>query len=560
METKKKSKKSVIIAVVVVLLVAFGAYFAYAFFDVFKSNKTIYLEAEAKEMNNLSKKVEEYNKQYNEYIAPYLEGAVEQKMEISNLNIDMEVPDPQVQKVMDLLKDSKLIMESKMDDTNKKNYVKVNFNVKNSNLIGAEFFYDAEKLAFGAPALYNKYGYFNWKDKAVIKQKYDMDIPDKIPSQKEYVELIQIPSKELKPIIREYAKLYADSIKDEQVSVKKGATFEENGVKLAAREITVTFTPEQYKQLMKNIVEKISKDEKLQDLLYPRYQKLVELTGSGRSEEDLPKLSKEEFKKKFAEFKEETDRSLNKADFGDGVKMIVYVDRNDNILSRTIEFNNKNAGQKDVLKLASFQDNEKQDRVVFNVSSTKSGDRESIFTITYVNKKDGDNSKGNVKLNVTEKMGNTPMSDFKADADFTLAKDGNKENQDVNIKLYVNGNNTDPIALAWKGATTENDKDKTRAADYKVEINLPKNDPTMPPTMPKKIGFTIKNDEKFDVGEVKLPALGVQNSINLATLTDQQMMQIQQEIQSSVGQYVMKNMQLFQQLGIMPPGAGNMVQ
>jgi hypothetical protein len=77
--------------------------------------------------------------------------------------------------------------------------------------------------------------------------------------------------------------------------------------------------------------------------------------------------------------------------------------------------------------------------------------------------------------------------------------------------------------------------------------------------MPKKISLDMKSNEKFNVAGVKLPELNAQNSINLATMTDQQMMQIQQEIQQGSMQFMMKNMALFQQLGIIPADAGMMM-
>ncbi|WP_286886485.1 DUF6583 family protein [Aneurinibacillus sp. UBA3580] len=551
-----RGKMPLILVLVVLLVAAGGLYSAYAFFDVFKSNKTVYLEAEAKEMQNFSEMIEEYNQKYNEYAKPYLEGAVEQKIELSNLTVDMQTTDPQEAKIMEIVKDAKVVVESKMDDKNKKNFLKADVNIKNNNVIGVEFFYDAEKLGFGVPALYNKYGYFNWKDKAVIEQKYGIPgIPESIPSQKEYLDLIQIPKEELQPIMREYAMLYADSIQNDQVSVKKNATFEEAGVKMDAKEITVTFTPEQYKQLMKKMADKISKDQKLQDLLYPRYQKLAELTASG-SPEDLPKLSKEEFKKKFAEFKEEADRSIDNGEYGDGIKMIVYADKEDNILSRTIEMNDTKSGDKNTLKLVSFQDKENKDHVVFDVNTKKSDNMEEKVNIAYVNKKEGENCKGNVKFTIVDKTGSSTLTDVVAEADFAMTKEGNKQNQDVKVKINDNeSGQSEPIVLSWKGTVTNNDKDKMRIADYKVEMSGPQDDPTMP----KKISLDMKSNEKFNVAGVKLPELNAQNSINLATMTDQQMMQIQQEIQQGSMQFMMKNIALFQQLGIIPADAGMMM-
>lgn len=539
-----KSKLPVIIVLAIVLVAAVGLYSAYAFFDVFKSNKTIYLETEAKEMQNFSKVLDDYEKTFNEYAKPYLEGGMEQKMEISNVMLDMQPSDPQMAKILEVVKNAKIVSESKVDDKNNKNYAKIDVNIKNNNVIGAEFFYDNEKVGFGVPVIYNKYGYFNWKDKAVIEQKYGMTgIPERIPTTKEYIELFKLPREELEPIMAEYAKLYADSIQDKQVIVNKNVTFEEQGVKIDAKQITVTFTAEEYKQLMKKMADKISKDEKLQDLLYPRYEKLAELSASGASE-DLPKLTKEEFKKKFADFKKDADRSIDEQNTKEGLKMIVLADKQDNILSRTIETENKESGKKAAMKLVSFEDNEGKSHVVFDVAGN---DNENV-NIAYVNKKEGDNNKGNVKFTFKESG-----SDVVMDAAFTTTKEGGKQTQDVKVNMKDNQDASfPPIALTWKGTTTDNDKDKTRKAEYKFELVGPQDDPSMP----KKITFDVKSDEKFNLDTIKLPELNAQNSVNMATVTDEQMMQIQQEIQNGGMQFMMKNMALFQELGIIPPNAG----
>ncbi|NME99439.1 DUF6583 family protein [Aneurinibacillus aneurinilyticus] len=551
-----KGKMPIILAVIAVLVIGGGLYTAYAFFDVFKSNKTIYLEAEAQEMQNFSKVMEEYEKNYNKYAQPYLEGGVEQKVEISNLVLDMPTADPQMAKAMEILKDAKLVTETKADGKNNKNYSKTNLNIKNNNVVGVELFYDAEKVGLGVPVVYNKYGYFNWKDKGVMEQRYGLTgLPERVPSSKDYMELAKVPREELRPIIAEYAKLYADSIQDKQVIVNKKATFEEQGVKLDAKEITVTFTPEEHKQLLKKFVDKISKDTKLQDLLYPRYQKLAEMSATGTSQ-DMPKLTKEEFTKKFTKFKEDADRSIDKGEVGEGMKMVIYADKNRNILSRTIETTDKKTGEKAVFKLASFQDKENKDHVVFDVTTDRSGDTGKV-NIVYVNKKEGENQKGSVKFSTTDKMGETTKSDFTADATFAITKEGNKQNQDVKVDFKDNQQaQAAPFTLIWKGTVTDNDKDKARTSDYKIEFTGPQNDPSMP----KKISFAMKSDEKFNVANIKLPELNAQNSINMATVTDQELMQVQQEIRNGGMQFMMKNMQLFQQLGLIPTDAGPMMQ
>ncbi|WCN37992.1 DUF6583 family protein [Aneurinibacillus uraniidurans] len=506
MEAKKK--KALGIGVAAAVLVAGGSYVAYAKFDMFKSPRMMYLEAEAQNMSEVSKKIDKVSKEYNEVVDASVKGTTSQDIEISNLILDMAAPDPQVQKVLDLAKDSKIVIHSDADGANDKGTGKVDLFINKSNLIGAEFFYDKEKLGFGVPAIYNKYGYYNYKDKALVEQKFgQVGLPDRMPSNKDYLDILRIPNEELKPILADYAKLYAESIQDKQVTVKKGATFEADGVKKSGKELTVTFTADEYKQLMKKLVDKVSKDEKLQDLLYVRYDKLVELTKQNAPNESIKKMTKEEFKQKFAEFKKETDLDIDKADVGSGVKMVVFADSDDHILRRTITKEGKS----------------KDENVVITIDNYKNKEGREHSSFEFAGK---DEQGEDVKMNIVSL---TKEEGGKTDRDLTFS-----------VKAEENGRPID-MTLSVKGATTKNDKDKSKIGDMKVELAMDKNDPTMP----KKLTFNVKSTQKLS-GEVKIPALSAGNSVNLATVTDADLMKIQQEIQLGAQQFMIKNMQLFQ--------------
>ncbi|BAU26395.1 hypothetical protein DFP93_11451 [Aneurinibacillus soli] len=513
MEANKKTK-ALGVGVAAAVLVAGGAYVAYAKFDLFKSPRMMYLEAEAQSMSEVSKKLDKASKEYNEAIDASVKGTTSQDIEISNLILDMAMPDPQIQKALDLAKDSKIVISSSADGPNNKGAGKLDIFINKSNLVGAEFFYDKEKLGFGVPAIYNKYGYYNYKDKAIVEQRFgQMGLPDHVPNNKEYMEVFRIPNEELKPILADYAKLYAESIKDQQVTVKKGATLEADGVKQSGKELTVTFTAEEYKQLMKKFTDKISKDEKLQDLLYARYDKLVELMKQNAPDESIPKLTKEEFKKKFSEFKTEADREIDKKDAGSGVKMVVFVDSDDHILRRTITTDNKSKDKNVIITIDSYENKDGRDRNSFEFV--------------------GKDAKGeDIKINITNLM---KEESSKKDQEFTVWAKGKENGRPSGMTLSV------------KGTTTKNDKDKSTTEDAKVELAMDMNDPTIP----KKLTFNMKSTQKLN-GEVKIPALDAGNSVNLAIVTDADLMKIQQEIQLGGQQFMIKNMQLFQQLGLMP--------
>jgi hypothetical protein len=69
--------------------------------------------------------------------------------------------------------------------------------------------------------------------------------------------------------------------------------------------------------------------------------------------------------------------------------------------------------------------------------------------------------------------------------------------------------------------------------------------------MPISVGFHLSGTEEL-ISEVKLPDLTPSNSINVGTMTDSEMMQVQQEVMLSAQQFMLTNMHLFQELGLMP--------
>lgn len=513
MEAKNKTKV-LGIGVATAVLVAGGAYAAYAKFDLFKSPRMMYLEAEAKNMSKFSQKVDKLSKEYNEAVDASVNGVTSQDIEVSNLALDMTVPDPNVQKALDIAKDSKIVIHSEADGKNEKGAGKIDFLINKSNVIGAEFFYDKEKLGFGVPAIYNKYGYYNFKDKALVEQKFGTTgLPDRALGNQEYMELLRIPSEELKPILAEYAKLYAESIQDKQVTVKKGATFEADGVKTSGKELTVTFTPEEYKQLMKKLTDKISKDDKLHELLYARYEKFIELAKQSAPDESITKLTKEEFKKEFVDFKTETDQSLDQADLGNGVKMVVFADGDDNILRRTIMLGDQAKNESAVITMDSYENKDGREHTSFELAGKDDAGEEFKLSLTSLMKEEGSKTDQDIIFSIKGKDNGAPMN----------------------------------VTFSVKGTATKNDKDKSTTGDAKVEISMDMNDPTMP----KKLTFNVKSTQKLN-GEVKIPAFTASNSVNLATVADADLMRIQQEIEMGSQQFVMKNMQLFQELGILP--------
>ena len=95
---RKRFKKTLLVIGAAGIAVLGGLGTAYAKLDLFKSAKTVYLEAEANNFAQLSDDISQSFNEYEEYIKPYLEKPVHSTTELSQITVDGTPPNPQAEK------------------------------------------------------------------------------------------------------------------------------------------------------------------------------------------------------------------------------------------------------------------------------------------------------------------------------------------------------------------------------------------------------------------------------------------------------------------------------
>lgn len=257
-----------------------GSAFAYTALDYFKSAKQVYLEAETKGMVDLTKDLQKaYDGYENKYIKPYLENTVHSKIESSADLSGIVPPDPTTAILMDVLRNSKIVVDTSQDVKNQQQYSKVDLAVGGNNLIGLEYLSDKNKLAIAIPAFYNKYVYADLKDREKIQTRFGI--------------------------------------------------FVEGETKIKAREITLTLSESQFKELLKKFAGKIQTDEKLLDLIYNKQKawiKLMEDSGNSLEAQGIKEKSKDGVKASLKQFNQDLDKNLQQLKMPAGVKMTLLVD------------------------------------------------------------------------------------------------------------------------------------------------------------------------------------------------------------------------------------------
>ncbi|MDN4094943.1 hypothetical protein QYF48_19320 [Brevibacillus agri] len=534
---RKSLKKPLLIAGAAAVVILGGLGTAYAKFDLFKSAKTIYLQSEAESMLKFSSDMSKAYGEYEDYMKPYLDKPVHSTTELSDITVDAALPDPQAQKVLELLKSAKIVMQSNIDE--QKNQQQGNFEVhlKDKKLATIEYFLNDTQFGFRLPEFYSKYGYMDLKDRDALNQKFGQELPKRFLTYRDLMEAVRISQDEVKSTLTPYAMLYAESIKDSQVTINKDASFTEEGFKESAREITVTFTEEEAKALATKLAEKAKADQKLFDLIYTRYHNVSTLMAdSGYAVEEI---SKEEFKKNYDQGFDDLLKDINDSttESKEQLKMVVLVDGDHQILSRKLMFTGKD-NKEEQLFFSGIAYQKGADRfyryALHNPEDPKNGE------LSYTYKATEQNGKTNGKLSVIVKDNEQPALDLATT--FESVKEGQKVTGKYDFALVVADEYSEPVALNGNITVSETTTDNGRDSDGSVKINF--DNPT--PDMPK--GFSLKVKSKQEFGKaLEIPAMTADNAINLANLTDEQMMEIQQEAGTAAQKFMQENAELVQQ-------------
>lgn len=533
---RKSMKKTLLIAGAAVVVVLGGLGTAYAKFDLFKSSKSIYLQAEAESMMKFSADASKAYGEYEAYMKPYLEKPVHSTTELSEITVDATIPDPQAQKILDMLKSAKLVMQSNIDE--QKNQQTGNFEVhlKDKKLATIEYFLNDTLMGFRLPEFYSKYGYIDLNDRDAIKEKLGEELPKRFLTYRDLYNAVSIKEDEVKSVMTPYALLYADHVKDSQVTLKKDVSFSEEGLQAAAREITVTFNQEEASALVKQLAEKAKADQKLFDLIYTRYNKVSTLMkDSGYPVEEI---SKDEFKKNYDQSFDDLIADINETDKNskDEIKMVVLVDGDHQILSRKLLVKEDN---KEELVLSTASYNKGADTYYRYTLNAPEEGKEGEVSFTY--KATEQNGKKAGKFGVLVKETADPVLDF--NTTFEVTKQDKMETGVYDFKLVAADEySAQPVKLSGNVTLSETASDNGRDSEGSIKLNF--DNPT--PDMPKGVSMKLKSKQEFGKA-LEIPAMSDANAINLATITDQQMMEIQQEAGVALEKFMAENEALVQQ-------------
>jgi hypothetical protein len=379
-------------------------------------------------------------------------------------------------------------------------------------------------------------------------------MPNKTLTNDDIFKAIKINNDDVKSLLKKYGKLYYNSLDEKSITLEKKSTFKVDGEEISCRKFTLTLDEKQFKSLIETFYNTMSEDDMLIDLTQGNIASIINLykdAGFFDSTMDLSTITnKDTFKENLKSFKKTLKEELDKINLPSGFKMTLWVDKNNQILDR--RFDTEIVSDEDTVitslelkKWNSKKDNSKNGSLGLLLSSKKA-DNKLDFNIVSKSAldKSNENRNENITINYALSGSDISASELSFNLNSTKSKDKvtNDSKNDIKFDFTFSQYNTDfnstgqVLTTGWA-----NKKNKTDGYSSAINLNL-----NMPGIAKDSLILkaNIKQDYTYDI-EFKLPEINDSNSINLNKADKSQLDSVIEEIQGSVQEFLMQNLNMF---------------
>ncbi|MCI3920863.1 DUF3298 and DUF4163 domain-containing protein [Paenibacillus sp. TRM 82003] len=515
MQKSKFSKRTVvaIVAAVGIFLTAGGAYAGYAVLDWFKDPKTIYLQAE---MNTLQHALKSENgTQLQKFVEESLNTPVHTAVEVSDLELEIEGVDAEQQKIIDLLKDAKLRFETQYDDETEHSAGKARLALGDEDLLNVEMFLKDTQFGIWLPDFDDKYWVVDLEDSEAssLGGDYLDSLPNRTITYKDLSNAVRMNEDEYKPILSSYGKLIYDRLQPEQFALNKDAVFREGEHEFATRQITVTFSEQQYKDFLTAIVAKLADDEALRSLLYSRYDNVSSLLLDAGY--DIETISEKEFSEAWDDAVEEMEDSVADVSLKEDLRMVVDIDRKGVIVARkmTAAWTDEDGVEHNSeLETRSWDGQIPGAGLIVTARNVTDDDEEAEIEFAYRSgDKDGARI-GEWSLTAESEL-NGEEEAFELTADYEIDSDGKQGDYRFGLAVTEQGTK-ERLSGSLRHNLSESEESKSN--DFEVELDLGKLSDN---GGLQSVSFKLRN-ETFANATLELPTIHAGNSLDIANMTD----------------------------------------
>jgi hypothetical protein len=436
-----------------------------------------------------------------------------------------------------VLQNSEIKMTTQHDPKKEEGSADLALVMNNTDLVKAEFYQNNKQTAVSVPAAYDKHVYFPNNQFGDVMRKFDPAYVGMEKLENFFKAIEGDVSKEARDeAFQEFAKVYADSIKEENVKLKENVEFK--GEKL--RQLTVSLNEKETKTLLVNFIEKVEKDKEMLDAIAEQ----IALQGGLPTGTMAPagNMSKEDAKKELKKVIVDAKKAINDdLKIPDGMKQVVIIDKDKKVVSRDLSVKIGAAGE----------------TVPVNYK-TENWTKDDVTNTSFVLNAgpEGENLLVDVKMESEPKGEDGKKRDIKAKFEFT--ENGATEG----IGFHVKGEGTSkkskwtaqlvpagkaPVEIPDMTVEIEHKGDQDLDKDFAnhdYKITLIGNDPSMGDI---NVGLNIKTKTTF--GEkLKFPELSKGKADNLAEMSDAEMMGLMSEVQRNIEQFIGENAQMLEGL------------
>jgi hypothetical protein len=527
-------KRPLIIGLAVIAILAIGAT-AYAMF-IDLSPRELYLKSE---MNTFKAMNESFEESFEDALALSEKQMDEAYKSEARVGVEMDpsmlgAGGMEAAMIGSILSNSEIKMTTQQDPKKEEGSADFALVLNNTDLVKAEVYQNNKETALSVPAAYDKHVYFPNNKFGDVMRKFDPAYVGMEKLQNFFKAVDGDLSEEAREeTFQEFAKVYADSIKDENVTLKDDVEFK--GEKL--RQLTVSLSEKETKTLLIHFIEKVEKDEEIMDA----FAEQVALQGGFPTTNMAPATSKEEVKKELKKVLADGKKAINEdLEIPGGMKQVVIVDGDDKVVSRDL-----------TMKIGA----DGQDAVPVNYKS-ESWAKGDVSNSSWVLNAGPEGE----TLLVDVKMESEPKGDDGKKRDIKAKFEVNENGTTEGIGFHVKGEGTSKksnwtVQLVPAGEAPMELPDMTIEIEHKGDQNLDKdyanhdykvtliaNDPAIGDI---NVGLNIKTKTTF--GEkLKFPELSEGKAVNVAEMSDAEMMGMMSEIQRNIEQFIGENAQFLQ--------------
>ncbi|ANX14005.1 hypothetical protein ABE41_018490 [Fictibacillus arsenicus] len=530
-------KRPLIIGLALIAIIAIGAT-AYAMF-IDLSPRELYLKSE---MNTFKAMNESFEESFGDALALSEKQLEEAYKSEARVGVEMDpsmfgAGGMEAAMIGSILSNSEIKMTTQHDPKKEEGSADLALVLNNTDLVKAEFYQNNKQTALSVPAAYDKHVYFPNNKFGDVMRKFDPAYVGMEKLQNFFKAVEGDLSEEARDeAFEEFAKVYADSVKDENVTLKDDVDFK--GEKL--RQLTVSLSEKETKTLMINFIEKVENDEEIMNALA---EQSALQGGFNFDMTSTAPMSEEDAKKEIEKMLTDAKKAINEdLEIPGGMKQVVIVDGDDKVVSRDLSMKIGANGEEAV-------------PMNYKAESWTKGDVSNSSWVLNAG------PEGETLL-VDVKMESEPKGDDGKKRDIKAKFEVNENGTTQGIGFHVKGEGTDKksnwtVQLVPAGEAPIELPDMTIEIEHKADQNLDKdyanhdykvtligNDPSMGDI---NVGLNIKTKTTFG-DKLKFPTLSEDKAVNVAEMSDAEMMGMMSEIQRNIEQFVGENAQMFQGL------------